>query len=202
MTLHSRAIKHSFVFPSLVLLPILLLLVRGSYQADEPELSVTIRLLSQTQRHSYDPYKPTTTIDRLIQTDKRFSSHKITASVKVDNVRRDPCTFAFKWYDPNGKLIDKTEHRRPDPDPRVRYRDHWSMYPIVQSLEFKGKSPGKYTLVVERPEGNVLGERSFNFTLRSDQKGNILSRNSKTVLIIAIGVVVLGLVVATSRVCS
>ncbi|UCG51855.1 MAG: hypothetical protein JSW58_17090 [Candidatus Latescibacterota bacterium] len=202
MILHSRAIKHSVLFPSLVLVPILLLWVRGSSRLDEAELSVTIKLISQTQRHSYDPYHSPTTIGRVIHTDKRFSSHKIIASVKVDNVRRDPCTFTFKWYDPDGNIIDKTEHRRPDPDPSVRYRGHWSMYPIVHELEFKGRTAGKYTFVVERPEGNVLGERSFNFSLRSDQEGNILSRNSKTVLIIAIGVVVVGLVVATSRVFS
>jgi hypothetical protein len=198
----SRASHNTHFLLSLALLPLLLFGVRNSVQAaTNDNLMATIQFISDKQARSFDS-NASQVFDRSIDTGPKLRSHKIVTQVTIHNVKRDPCTFVFKWFDPDGKLIDTKTHRRPDPDPLVRYRGHWSTYPIVDNLEFKDRQLGKYTFVVEYPAGTVIAEKSFNIYTPGEDKGSFVSRNSGAVWIVLIGVVLLGLFVASAKVLS
>ncbi|MEJ2720303.1 MAG: hypothetical protein P8181_04085 [bacterium] len=191
---------------SLVLLTLLLL---GTGQREHParlpwlntNLKASIRFVSQTQASAYGPVK-SQVFDRFVRADRKLSALEIAAHVTIHNVEREPCNFVFKWFDPAGKLIEETERERPDPDPLAGYPGHWWMYPIVQSLDFKDRPTGKYTFVVEYPAGTVIAEKSFNIYELPDNKQEFVARNTKAVWIVLIGVVLLGLFVASAKVLS
>ena len=174
---------------------------RSGQAATNEDCTATIQFISDKQKRSFEP-GASQVFDRMIDTDPKLRSHKIVTQVTIHNVKRDPCTFVFKWFDPDGKLIDTTTHRRPDPDPRVYYGGHWSMYPIIDKLELKDRPLGKYTFVVEYPAGTVIAEKSFNIYTPGEDKGSFASRNSRAVWIVLIGVVLLGLFVASAKVLS
>jgi len=197
-----RVSNRSQVLISIAILPLLLVGARHSEQfATNEHLKATIQLISEKQKREFAPHT-SQVFDRSIDTDPKLSSHKIIAQVAIHNVKRDPCTFVFKWFDPNGKLINETTHRRPDVNPRVHYGGHWSMYPIVNGLEFKDRPLGKYTFVVEYPAGTAIAEKSFNIYTPGEDKGGFVTRNSRAVWMVLIGVVLVGLFVASARVLS
>ncbi|UCH85055.1 MAG: hypothetical protein JSW50_05030, partial [Candidatus Latescibacterota bacterium] len=187
---------------SMAFLPLLLTGVRHSQQiATNEHIKAKIQFISDKQSRNFDPAEAQA-FDRFIDTDRKLGSHKIVTRVTFANVKRDPCTFVFKWFDPNGKLINESTHRRPDPDPRVLYRGHWSSNEIVDKLEFNDRPTGKYTFVVEYPAGTVLAEKSFNIYLPDDDRGTLITRNSRVVWVLLLGVVLIGLFVASAKVLS
>jgi len=167
---------------------------RGPSRCD---ITAKLDLQSQTQKHSYDGYmyEP---IARMTATRDGLSSHKISARLTVKNIHEEPATFIFRWYDPQGAVIGESEFVRPERS-AVSYSGHWTLSPIVDDIEFKDMLPGKYTLAVEHPRGELLVERSFN--LYQLEKGpDVMARHKNTILFIVFGLVLMCLGIVTVRV--
>lgn len=161
------------------------------------DMTAKLDLQSQTQKRSYDGYMYESVV-RMVAMRDGLSSHKISARLTVKNIREEPVTFIFRWYDPEGRVIDESEFTRPD---RSSYSPagHWTLYPIIDDLEFRDMPPGKYTLVVEHPPGELLVERSFNF-YQPDKGPDVVSRNRKSIIVIVFGLVLMCLGIVTIRV--
>jgi hypothetical protein len=161
------------------------------------EMTAKLDLQSQTQKHSYNGYVYQKA-SRMVATRNGLWSHVISARLTVKNVPKEPATFVFRWYDPQGKIIDDAEYTRPDRS-EMSHSGHWTLYPIVHNLEFKDLPPGKYSIVVEHPPGTPLVENSFNL-YQLEEGPDVVARHKHTILFVVFGLVLMCLGVVTIRV--
>ncbi len=105
------------------------------------DMTAKLDLQSQTQKRSYDGYMYESVV-RMVAMRDGLSSHKISARLTVKNIREEPVTFIFRWYDPEGRVIDESEFTRPD---RSSYlaRGPLDALPDCRRSRIQGHAPGK-----------------------------------------------------------